>query len=138
MLIENFRPGVMEKLGISWAVLSRLNPRLIMVSISGFGQQGPESGRAAYAPIIHAETGVISRQAQKSNSYPVEMCMSFADTHAGLHGLVGLLAALHLRHRTGTGQHLDIAMVDAMLATDDLAHYHLPNRSVEYIRDLPS
>ena len=125
VLLENFRPGVMERLGISWAVLSMLNPRLIMLSISGFGQQGPESGRAAYAPIIHAEIGAISRQAEKSGSRPVEMCMSFADTNAGLHGLVGLLAALHLRTRTGTGQHLDISMVDAMLATDDLAHYYL-------------
>ncbi len=125
MLIENFRPDVMQRLGIGWQCLQEINPGLIMLSISGFGQKGPESGRAAYAPIIHAETGSIYRQAQKSGSPPVEMCMSFADTNAGLHGLVGLLSALHLRQRTGKGQHIDIAMVDAMIATDDQAHSHL-------------
>ncbi|HIG40001.1 MAG: CaiB/BaiF CoA-transferase family protein [bacterium] len=125
VLIENFRPDVMRRLGIDWDTLQPINPGLVMLSISGFGQQGPEAGRAAYAPIIHAETGSIYRQAQKTGSRPVEMCMSFADTNAGLHGLVALLAALHLRQRTGKGQHIDIAMVDAMIATDDQTHYHL-------------
>lgn len=131
VLIENFRPGVMARLGIPWTRLQEVNPRLIMLSISGFGQSGPEAGRAAYAPIIHAETGVILRQATRSDADPVEMCMSFADTTAGLHGLVGLLSALHMRHRTGVGQHIDIAMVDAMVATDDHAHYHLEDAPVQ-------
>lgn len=130
ILIENFRPGVMARLGLDWQTLHAANPRLIMLSISGFGQQGPEAGRAAYAPIIHAETGAIYRQAQRAGSEPVEMCMSFADTNAGLHGLVGVLAALHLRNTTGRGQHIDIAMVDAMLATDDHTHYHLESSEV--------
>ncbi|MBD3646131.1 MAG: CoA transferase [Pseudomonadales bacterium] len=130
ILIENFRPGVMNRLGIGWENLSAINPRLIMLSISGFGQDGPESQRAAYAPIVHAETGSIHRQAEKAGGHPVEMCMSFADTNAGLHGLVAALSALHLRQRTGTGQHIDIAMVDAMLACDDHAHYHLEDAEV--------
>lgn len=130
VLIENFRPGVMAKLGISWDVLHADNPALVMLSISGFGQTGPEAKRAAYAPIIHAETGSIKRQAEKSKGHPVEMCMSFADTNAGLHGLVGLLAALHQRHSTGVGQHVDIAMVDAMLVTDDQTHAYLENSAV--------
>ncbi len=125
ILIENFRPGVMTRLGIDWPSLQAINPRLIMLSISGFGQTGPESQRAAYAPIVHAETGTIDRQAAKSGGNAVEMCMAFADTNAGLHGLVGLLAAVHQRHRSGHGQHIDIAMVDAMLATDDQTHYYL-------------
>ena len=125
ILVENFRPGVMKKLGVDYDTLAAINPTLIMLSISGFGQDGPESRRAAYAPIIHAETGSILRQAERADCHPVEMCMSFADTNAGLHGLVGVLAALHMRSRTGKGQHLDIAMVDAMVATDDHAHYHL-------------
>jgi CoA:oxalate CoA-transferase len=130
ILLENFRPGVMQRLGLDWETLHALNPRLIMLSISGFGQQGPESQRAAYAPIVHAETGAIHRQAEKAGSHPVEMCMSFADTNAGLHGLVGLLAAVHQRHRSGEGQHIDIAMVDAMLATDDQTHYYLEDAPV--------
>lgn len=125
ILIENFRPGVMEKLGIGWDVLKTDNPGLIMLSISGFGQTGPESRRAAYAPIIHAETGSVKRQAEASGGRHVEMCMSFADTNAGLHGLVGLLAALHQKQRTGQGQHIDIAMVDAMLVTDDQTYGYL-------------
>jgi CoA:oxalate CoA-transferase len=130
ILIENFRPGVMAKLGVSWEVLHADNPGLIMLSISGFGQSGPEAKRAAYAPIIHAETGSIKRQAEKSQGQPVEMCMSYADTNAGLHGLVGLLAALHQRHTTGLGQHIDIAMIDAMLVTDDQTHAYLENSQV--------
>jgi len=130
ILVENFRPGVMGRLGIDFETLKAVNPGLIMLSISGFGQNGPESNRAAYAPIIHAETGAIYRQAERAGCHPVEMCMSFADTNAGLHGLVGVLAALHLRGRTGVGQHIDIAMVDAMLATDDHAHYHLDDSVV--------
>lgn len=130
ILVENFRPGVMKRLGIDWPSLSEINPRLIMLSISGFGQDGPESQRAAYAPIIHAETGSIYRQAEKAGAHPVEMCMSIADTNAGLHGLVGVLAALHLRHSTGTGQHIDMAMVDAMLTCDDQAHFHLESADV--------
>ncbi|MBL4682651.1 MAG: CoA transferase [Pseudomonadales bacterium] len=130
ILIENFRPDVMSRLGLGWDSLHELNPRLIMLSISGFGHNGPESKRAAYAPIIHAETGSIQRQAEKSEGKQVEMCMSFADTNAGLHGLVGLLAAVHQRHRSGQGQHIDIAMVDAMLATDDQTHYYLDDVDV--------
>lgn len=131
LLIENFRPGVMDRLGIGYESLRAINPGLIMLSISGFGQRGPEAGRAAYAPIIHAETGAIDRQAERAGCHPVEMCMSFADTNAGLHGLVGLLAALHMKGRTGLGQHIDIAMVDAMLATDDHTHYHLEDVEVQ-------
>lgn len=130
ILLENFRPGVMDRLGIGYDTLSEINPGLIMLSISGFGQHGPEAARAAYAPIVHAETGAIYRQADRAGCHPVEMCMSFADTNAGLHGLVGVLAALHLRSHTGKGQYIDIAMVDAMLATDDYTHYNLEHSEV--------
>jgi len=125
LLVENFRPGVMARLGIGWETLSATNPRLIMLSISGFGQQGPESQRAAYAPIIHAETGVTRRQADRYGVTPVDMCMSFADTNAGLHGLVATLSALYMRERSGSGQHIDIAMVDTMLVSDDHSNYAL-------------
>ncbi len=131
ILLENFRPGVMNKLGVGYETLKEVNPGLIMLSISGFGQDGPESRRAAYAPIIHAETGSILRQAERGESQPVEMCMSFADTNAGLHGLVGILAALHMKTQTGIGQHIDIAMVDSMVATDDHAHAHLDSVSTQ-------
>ena len=132
ILIENFRPGVMARLGLDYDTLAAGNPGLIMLSISGFGADGPESGRAAYAPIIHAETGLVHGQAERTALEnggdpirPVELVTSLADTNAGLHGLVAALSALHQRHGTGRGQHIDLAMVDATLVTDDRAHYFL-------------
>lgn len=122
VVVENFRPGVMQRLGLDWEVLAALNPRLVMLSISGFGQSGPESGRPAYAPIIHAESGILDRFAEMTGQPPAELPSSVADTTASLHGLVGLLAALYRREQTGEGDHVDIAMIDAMLATDDHLH----------------
>lgn len=125
VLIENFRPDVMGRLGLGYDVLAADNPRLVMLSISGFGADGPESRRAAYAPIIHAESGIMARQAENAGGRPVDMALSVADTNAALHGLVAVLAALHLRERTGAGQHVDMAMIDATLVTDDHIHFAL-------------
>jgi CoA:oxalate CoA-transferase len=136
VLIENFRPGVMARYGLDYAALQAINPRLVMLSISGFGQQGPEAERAAYAAIIHAETGLMARQAEQSQSRPADMAVSFADFNAGLHGLVALLSALLLRERTGSGQHIDMAMVDAMLITDDHLHHWLEDAVA--LKNMPS
>jgi CoA:oxalate CoA-transferase len=126
VLIENYRPDVMPRLGLGWDELSAANPRLIMLSISGFGQGGPESHRAAYAPIVHAETGLMERAQRRSGGLPRrDLPLSVADTNAALHGLVGLLSAVIMRGRTGVGQHIDIAMVDATIATDDQLQYDL-------------
>jgi CoA:oxalate CoA-transferase len=125
LLIENFRPGVMARHGLAWKDLSELNPRLIMLSISGFGQEGPESERAAYAAVLHAESGFVSRQSELDARPASDPVLSIADMNAGLHGLVALLSALYLRERTGRGQHLDIAMLDAMVITDDYANFAL-------------
>ena len=127
ILIENYRPDVMGRLGLSYADLKEINPRLIMLSISGFGHNGPESHRAAYAPIIHAEAGLTFRQAQRSNLPYSELPLSVADTNASLHGLVGLLSAVIQRFGNGVGQHIDIAMLDATIATDDQIHFDLEN-----------
>jgi CoA:oxalate CoA-transferase len=126
ILIENFRPDVMPRLGLGYDVLKAANPRLIMLSISGFGQGGPESRRPAYAPIIHAEAGLLHRGARRAEEGGHrEIPLSVADTNASLHGLVATLAAVILRERTGLGQHIDIAMIDATLVTDDQIHYEL-------------
>lgn len=125
VLIENFRPGVIDRLGLGYAALARDNPGLVMLSISGFGRDGPESERAAYAPIIHAESGFVARQAAVSGAPEKDIAVSVADTNAALHGLVGLLSALLMRGRTGRGQHIDLAMIDAMVATDDHVHFAL-------------
>ena len=125
ILIENFRPDVMPRLGLGYEALCTLNPRLVMLSISGFGRDGPESHRPAYAPIIHAEAGLLARQARRGGIPYRDLPLSVADTNASLHGLVGLLAAIIQRQRTGVGQHIDIAMIDATAATDDQLHYDL-------------
>ncbi len=125
VLIENFRPGVLERHGLGWERLHALNPRLVMLSISGFGASSPEAHRAAYASVLHAEAGIVARQAQLDTARLTDPVLSIADTNAGLHGLAAVLAALLLRERTGLGQHIDIAMLDAMLVTDDYAHFAL-------------
>jgi CoA:oxalate CoA-transferase len=136
ILIENFRPDVMGRLGLGYPLLAEVNPRLIMLSISGFGANGPESRRAAYAPIIHAESGIMARQSGLAGSHAVDMALSVADTNAGLHGLVAVLAALHLRERTGTGQHIDMAMIDATLVNDDHIHFALDDS--DGLKNMPS
>ena len=115
----------MGRLGLGYEALQAVNPRLIMLSITGFGHNGPESHRPAYAPIIHAEAGLMHRQAKRGDIPFRDLPLSVADTNASLHGLVGLLAAVILRQTTGTGQHIDIAMIDATVATDDQIHYAL-------------
>lgn len=134
VVLENFRPDVMDRLGVGYDRLSAANPRLVMVSISGFGRSGPESHRPAYAPIVHAETGLIERFGRRGGAKQ-DVPLSVADTNAGLHALVALLSALYMRERTGRGQHIDIAMVDAMLATDDQLHFEIEN--ADETRNLP-
>jgi crotonobetainyl-CoA:carnitine CoA-transferase CaiB-like acyl-CoA transferase len=119
VVIENFRPGVMEKLGLSWTALRERNRRLVMLSISGFGQQGEDSQRGAYAGVIHAESGVIARQARLDGIEPLDLIMSVSDVLAGLHGVIGLLAAVTSARTTGRGQHVDMAMLHAMCFSDD-------------------
>lgn len=125
IVIENFRPDVMGRLGIGYETLRAANPRLIMLSISGFGRDGPESHRPAYAPIIHAEAGLLDRAMRRSGGSSRDLPLSVADTNAALHGLVATLSAVILRERTGAGQHIDIAMLDATMVTDDQLHYEL-------------
>lgn len=118
VVIENFRPGVMAKFGLDWSALSARKPSLIMLSISGFGQDGPESQRAAYASIIHAESGILP--AAHGDDMPLDLELSAADVLSGLHGVISVLAALRTRDATGIGQHIDLAMLDAMTFSADI------------------
>ena len=131
VLVENFRPGVLDQYGLGWPVPAAKNPRLGMLSITGFGQEGPESRRPAYATVVHAESGIAHRQALLDGTPPVDPRVSIADMDAALHGLVGVLAALVMRARTGRGQHVDIGMLDSVLATDDYVHLVLDGMSAE-------
>ena len=134
VLVENFRPDVMARLGIGYETLAAANPELIMLSISGFGRDGPESQRPAYAPIVHAELGLIDRVGRQKG-VPLDLPLSVADTNAGLHGLVALLSAVIMRARTGLGQHIDMAMMDATLMCDDQLHFEIED--AEATRNLP-
>jgi CoA:oxalate CoA-transferase len=131
IVLENFRPGIMDSFGLGWEQLSAVNPKLVMLSISGFGQTGPERDRASYAPIIHGETGLLERQQFVTGTDTAQdFALSIADTYSGLHGMVGTLAALHYAQRSGIGQHVDLAMINAMFFTDDYAHFALERATV--------
>ena len=119
VVLENFRPGVLDRAGLGYAQLSAANPGLVMLSISGFGRTGPDSQRQAYAPVIHAESGILARQAAADGRPVTDLTLSLADEIAALHATVAVLAALNMRHRTAKGQHIDLSMLEAMLATDD-------------------
>ena len=128
VVLENFRPGVMARYGLDWAALSARHPRLVMASISGFGQDGPESQRAAYASVIHAETGLIE---QHTGVHPLDLSFSAADVLSGMHGVIGILAALRVRDQSGIGQHIDIAMMDAMAFSSDMIIFSLDDSAPE-------
>ena len=125
VLVENFRPHVMERFGLDYESLSRLHPALVMASITGFGSNSPQGHRGAFAPVIHAESGLIARQAKASEAGYFDIETSFADTASALHTLVAVLSALVLRNATGKGQHVDMSMIDAQVATDDIGVYEI-------------
>jgi len=125
IVTENFRPGVMAKFGIGWDDLVKVNPGLIMLSISGYGQTGPDRKKAAYAPVLHAQSGLIARQAEMANAKPVDIQMSVADSYSSLHGIIAILAALRVRDQSGEGQYIDMAMTSVLHSVDDYAHWVL-------------
>jgi crotonobetainyl-CoA:carnitine CoA-transferase CaiB-like acyl-CoA transferase len=103
VLIENFRPGVMDRLGFSDETLAELNPRLVTLSISGFGNDGPERDRAGYDQIVQGEAGLMSLTGPPVGD-PTKVGVPIADLLAGLHGAYGVLSALYERERTGRGR----------------------------------
>jgi crotonobetainyl-CoA:carnitine CoA-transferase CaiB-like acyl-CoA transferase len=115
ILIENYRPGVMAALGLDYATLSRENPRLIYASISGYGQTGPDRGKGGFDLIAQGVSGIMSITGEPGGA-PVKAGVPLTDLSAGLFALVGILAAVEYRHRSGVGQHVDTSLVDAGVA----------------------
>ncbi len=115
VLIENFRPGVADRLGIGYAALEPLNPGLVYASISGFGQDGPLAGRPAYDLVVQAMSGLMDVTGQRDGP-PTAIGESMADVCAGMFAAWGISTALFARERTGKGRHLDIAMLDSMFS----------------------
>jgi CoA:oxalate CoA-transferase len=113
--VQNFVPGTMESLGLGYDVLCTENPRLIYASCSGFGQTGPYRDRPALDIIVQAMAGTMSITGEPGRP-PNRVGYSIGDTGASLFLAVGILAALHERDRSGQGQHVDVAMLDAQVA----------------------
>jgi len=115
VVVENFRPGTMEKLGLGWDVLQKENPRLVYAAVSGFGHSGPDSRKPAYDILVQARGGVMSITGWP-NSPPTRVGMSMGDITAAVFSSSGILAALYQREKTGKGQKVDVAMLDCQLA----------------------
>jgi crotonobetainyl-CoA:carnitine CoA-transferase CaiB-like acyl-CoA transferase len=115
VVLENFRPGTMEKLGLGAATLAKLNKRLVYCAISGFGESGPDAGRAGYDLVVQAESGVMDITGF-ADGPPVKVGTSIADLVAGMSAAHGVTLALLARTRTKRGQKVEIGMLDAMAA----------------------
>lgn len=115
VLVENFRPNVMEKRGYGAAALRARFPKLIVASVSGFGQTGPYRDRAAYDMVVQAMGGIMSITGQPGGP-PTRVGSSIGDITAGLFIAIGILSALHDRHRSGQGCSIDVAMLDCQIA----------------------
>ena len=118
ILVENFRPGTLEKWGLGWEDLSARNPGLIMVRISGFGQDGPYAQRAGYAAIGEAMGGLRALTGYPDRP-PIRVGLSIGDSLTGMMGALGAVAALEARHRTGVGQVVDAAIYESVLAVTE-------------------
>jgi CoA:oxalate CoA-transferase len=117
VVIENFRPKVLPALGLGWDSLRELNPRLVLVSMNGYGHDSALADDRAYAPIMHAITGILDEQGRYAGVPATQLSNAHADTLTSLHASVALLAALRVAERTGTGQHIEVPMFDAVLTS---------------------
>ncbi len=120
VVLENFTPGTMDRLGLGYAVLRGLNPRLVYCAISGFGQTGPDRDLPALDVIVQGMGGIMSITGEPGRP-PVRVGTSIGDVAAGLYAAVGILSALRERDRSGEGQFVDISMLDCQLAIQENA-----------------
>ncbi|MDY0280936.1 MAG: CaiB/BaiF CoA-transferase family protein [Salinivirgaceae bacterium] len=115
VVVENFRPGTMKKLGLDYDVLKEINPRIIYAASTGYGQSGPYSQRPAYDAVVQAMGGIMSITGQLGGE-PTRVGSSIGDITAGIFTAIGILAALHERENSGLGQMVDVAMLDCQVA----------------------
>jgi crotonobetainyl-CoA:carnitine CoA-transferase CaiB-like acyl-CoA transferase len=117
IVVENFRPGVMQRLGLDYDTLAAIQPRLIYCSISGYGQTGPKAQSAAYAPVVHAASGFesVMLQYQEGQTKPATNGIFIADVLAAVYAFGAIQTALYQREKTGRGQLIDVSMLEGML-----------------------
>jgi crotonobetainyl-CoA:carnitine CoA-transferase CaiB-like acyl-CoA transferase len=125
VLIENFKLGGLGKYGLDYDSLKAVNPRLVYCSITGFGQDGPYAPRPGYDFIIQAMSGIMDLSGEKDGP-PTKIGVAYADIMTGLYSVIAIQAALHQRHETGRGQHIDMALLDVMVGT-------LANQAMNYL-----
>src|SRR5436309_8079918 len=116
VLVENFRPGAMDRLGLGYQAMHRRNPRLIYCSISGYGQDGPSRDEAAMDLVVQSSSGLLSITGTPEGE-SVRCGYGVTDVTAGLFSVIGILLALRARETTGSGQFVDVAMLDSMIST---------------------
>ena len=116
VIVENWRPGVADRLGVGYKAVSSTNPKVVYCSVSGFGQTGPKSQRPAYAPIVHASSGFDLAQVEyQGGGRPANTATFIGDVFGGMSAFGAVQTALYNRERTGKGQFIDVALMDAML-----------------------
>jgi crotonobetainyl-CoA:carnitine CoA-transferase CaiB-like acyl-CoA transferase len=130
IVVENFRAGVMDKLGIGYEVLSAINPRIIYAAISGYGNSGPWMHRRAYASVVNAETGLTGLQANARGGDLTNDPHSHADVYTGMEMASAILAALYQRTNSKTGQYIDVSMAQTMLYVNEHVQNELFDRPV--------
>ena len=125
VVVENFRPGVMDRLGLGYSDVSARNPRVVYASINGYGSTGPWTSRRAYAPVVGAESGITKAQGDARGGQYMNDPFSHADVYTSLETAAAVLAALFQRERTGQGQRLEVSMAETMLYVNEHAHDQL-------------
>lgn len=143
VVMENFGPGVLDRLGFSWEKVHEINPRIVMASIKGFGSSGPYADFKAYENVAQAMGGGMSTTGSPDGP-PFVSGAQIGDSGTGLHLVIGILAALHQRNKTGKGQYVELAMMDAVmnlcrvkwrdhqrLTRGDLSEYSVPTEGLK-------
>jgi len=120
VFVENYRPGALNKLGLGYEDLSRLNPRLVYCSVSAYGHTGPDSKRPGFGLIAEARSGAMAQVGVPGEAPPL-LRIPIADMYTGIHGVAAICAALFGREKSGRGQHIDMALYDCMVSIHDFA-----------------
>jgi len=138
IVVQNFRPGTMERLGLGYDVLKELNPKIIYAALSGFGQTGPYTARPSFAPIAEAMSGHsrITGNAVDINGPPIEMAQAVGDLAPSLYAAMSIIAAIRHRDRKGEGQMIDVAQLDVMTSMNmAITGYSLSGMLLHEIKD---